>query len=164
MKRIIVALDKKRGIGAKNDLLWMRDLPADLRHFKECTTGATIIMGRNTFDSIGRALPKRQNIVVSRGSVAAEDVTAVNSITAAYKAAQYEDIWIIGGGQLYAQAIDDMDQLYVTEVDATFDADVFFPEIDLKKWHEISREHHVADEHNKYNFDFVVYSRRLLVP
>jgi dihydrofolate reductase len=162
MKSIIVAYDEKRGIGAKNDLLWQRGLPADLRRFKDLTTGHAIVMGRKTFDSIGRALPNRQNIVISRQATLAMDgVTLVDSLEAAYKAAGLdEEVFIIGGGEIYKLAINDIDRIYATEVGATFNnADTFFPPLDLTKWREVSRDHHVADERNAYAYDFVTYER-----
>ncbi|HRF28598.1 MAG TPA: dihydrofolate reductase [Candidatus Saccharibacteria bacterium] len=159
MKAIVVAMDKNNGIGADNDLLWQRDLPADLAHFKELTTGKTIVMGRKTFESIGRALPNRENIVVSRQPLRYENVIHAASIDEAYDLAS-NDVCVIGGGQIYTQALEDMDILYVTEVDAEFaQASVFFPEINEQQWRETSREHHDADERNKYSFDFVVYER-----
>lgn len=159
MKSIIVAQDKNRGIGAAGDLLWQRDLPADLRHFKDVTMGGTIIMGRKTYESIGRPLPGRQNIVVSR-SWQSDDVLVVDSLERAYQAAEH-DVFVIGGGEIYAAAIDDVDRLYVTEVDASFDsATVFFPAIDPAVWQEISRETHMADQANRYNYAFVAYQRR----
>lgn len=158
MKAIVVAQDKLHGIGAENDLLWQRDLPADMKHFKETTMGGTVIMGRRTYDSIGRALPGRENIVVTRTPFEAEDVICVSSLDEAYKSASREEIYVIGGGQIYAQALNDMDRLYVTYVDAEFPAaTVHFPEISCEDWTEISRDHHEADEHNKYSYDFVEY-------
>ena len=160
MKAIVVAMDKNNGIGADNDLLWQRDLPADLAHFKKLTVGKTVIMGRKTFESIGRPLPDRQNIVVSRsGPTRVKGVQTAYSLETAYALAQY-DAMVIGGGQIYAQAIDDMDVLYVTEVYAEFaQATAFFPEIDKGVWKEVSREHHEANEKNKYAFDFVEYKK-----
>jgi dihydrofolate reductase len=159
MKSIVVAYDKNFGIGAGNDLLWMRDLPADLTHFKELTTGHTIIMGRKTFDSIGRALPHRQSIVISREQLSIPDVTVVSSIEEAYKAANDESIFIIGGGQIYELAMDSVDQILATEVDGVFKPEVFFPRIS-DTWIESNREHHEKDDRNKYNYDFVTYVRR----
>lgn len=160
MKSIIVAFDKNHGIGASNDLLWVRDLPADLQHFKNTTMGSAIIMGRKTYESLGRPLPGRQNIVVSRDLEPVEGFDVVRSIEDAFNVTNSKDVFIIGGGQIYAQAIDLVDRLYVTEVDETFKAEVFFPEIDTDVWQEVSREHHEKDEDNKYNYDFVVYDRR----
>jgi dihydrofolate reductase len=159
MKSIIVAVDRKLGIGAKNDLLWMRDLPDDLVHFKRMTTETSVIMGRNTFESMGKPLPNRENIVVSHRPVGVSGVLTANSLTSAYALARYP-IFVMGGGRIYADALNDMDRLYVTEVDAEFSqATVFFPAIDKSVWRETSREHHDADERNKYTFDFVVYDR-----
>ena len=159
MKAIVVAMDKNNGIGAENDLLWLRDLPADLAHFKKLTTGGSVIMGSNTFKSIGRPLTDRENIVVSRTPTGVEGVLTANSLASAYELARYP-VFVIGGGQIYARAIDDVDRLYVTYVDAEFSqATVFFPQINCDDWQEVSRDHHEADEKNKYAFDFVVYDR-----
>jgi len=161
MKRIIVAYDQKRGIGAANDLLWVRDLPADLRHFREVTTGNTVIMGRKTYESIGRPLPNRQNIVISRTPDKIEGVTVVSSLEEAYAAATTGDSYVIGGGQIYALALDSVDEIVATEVGETFPAaEIFFPELDMNIWQELSREHREPDEKNKYPFDFVTYRRR----
>lgn len=161
MKNIVVAYDKNHGIGAENDLLWLRDLPADLRHFKELTLGHPVIMGRNTFQSIGRALPGRQNIVVSRHPLEAEGVTFASSLEDAYQIADEDVIFIIGGGEIYKQALEGTDRIYATEVDAVFEnATVFFPVFDMSVWRETAREHHGADERNKYAYDFVTYERR----
>jgi dihydrofolate reductase len=160
MKSIVVAMDKDRGIGANNTLLWQRDLPADLAHFKQLTVGKSIIMGRKTYESIGRALPDRENIVVSRSQAIADPgvVTAV-SLVQAYALAQHP-IAVIGGGQIYEQALSTVDVLYVTEVDAVFrEASVFFPKISPDMWRETAREHHAADDRNKYAYDFVTYER-----
>jgi len=159
MKNIIVAYDKKRGIGASNDLLWTRDLPADLRHFKELTTSHSIIMGRKTYESLGRPLPNRQNIVISRDLQSVEGFVVVRDLDEAYEVAEDQEIFVIGGGQIYKLAIDTADKLLVTEVDETFNAEVFFPEIDVHVWRETAREHHDKDESNKYDYDFVTYSR-----
>jgi dihydrofolate reductase len=160
MKAIVVAIDKNRGIGAENDLLWMRDLPADLAHFKKLTTGGSVIMGRNTFESIGRPLPNRENIVISSTPTGIRGVLTVNSLLSAYELARYP-IFVIGGGRVYADAINSMDKLYITEVQAEFSqASVFFPVVDETVWKETSREHHDADVKNKYPYDFVTYDRK----
>ena len=160
MKRIIVAYDRNRGIGAANDLLWLRDLPADLKHFKEVTTGSAVIMGKNTYDSIGHPLPNRENIVLSRSAESIDGVKVVASLEEAYEAATTPDIYIIGGGQVYALALPTVDEVYATEVQDVFPAaEIFFPELDSNIWYEASREHHEADEKNKYAFDFIIYKR-----
>lgn len=159
MKSIVVAYDSRRGIGASNDLLWQRDLPADLAHFKKLTMGGSLIMGRNTFESIGRALPGRENIVVTHRPLDVVDVVAVDSLARAYETA-HGNQFIIGGGQIYNQSIADVDIVYATEVHETFSqAEVFFPELG-DNWHEVAREAHVADDRNKYAYDFVTYARR----
>lgn len=157
MKAIIVAIDKNNAIGLGGALPWGHDLPDDLAYFKKMTSGASIIMGRKTFESLGRPLPNRENIVVTSKPTGIDGVLSANDLASAYELARYP-IFVIGGGQIYKSAIDDMDALYVTEVNAEFDdADTFFPAIDRTKWHESSRQHHEADERNKFDFDFVTY-------
>ena len=159
MKSIVVAIDQNNGIGADNDLLWLRDLPDDLAHFRSTTMGGTVVMGRRTFDGIGKPLSGRENIVVTSHPGEVEGVIYVNSLDEAYEKATNE-IFVIGGGRVYADAIDDMDILYVTEVQASFpQASVFFPAIDKSAWREEFREHHDADERNKYAYEFVKYVR-----
>lgn len=159
MKSIVVAYDQKRGIGASNDLLWQRDLPADLRHFKQLTMGGSLIMGRNTYESIGKALPGRENIVVTHRPISVIDIVAVDSLAAAYAAA-HGNQFVIGGEQIFRQTLPDVDIVYATEVRETFpQADVFFPELS-DNWREVAREAHTSDEHNKYDYDFVTYSRQ----
>lgn len=156
----MVAYDKQRGIGATNDLLWKRELPADLRHFREITLGGTVIMGRKTYESIGRPLPNRQNIVVSRSKTTIAGVTVVQNLAEAYAASHYE-IYIIGGGSIYTAAFGDVDAIYATEVDAEFSqATIFFPALAMANWQEITRQHHDADCNNTYAYDFVTYKRR----
>jgi len=160
MKSMIVAMDRANAIGFENDLPWGRTLKADLANFKKLTTGASIVMGRKTFESIGsRPLPNRENIVVSRTPTGIKGVLTALSLEAAYALARYP-IFVIGGGQVYAQALDDMDRLYVTHVDATFPhASTHFPAIDLTQWREVSREHYEADERNQYDFDIAIYEK-----
>lgn len=160
MKSMVVAYDQQRGIGANNDLLWQRDLPSDLAHFKKLTTGKSIIMGRKTFESIGRPLPDRQNIVLSQTPTGVPGVLTAGSLGAAYAIAQYEPV-VIGGESVFRAALPDVDTIYATEVDAEFpEATVFFPEINGSEWREVTREYNDADERNKYAFDFVTYQRR----
>ena len=161
MKTIVVAYDKNYAIGANNDLLWQRDLPADLRHFKDITTGGAIIMGHKTYESIGRPLPNRQNIVISRQNRLIDGVLVVDSLEAAYENIEAgREAYIIGGGQIYLLALDTADCIMATEVDAVFtQASVFFPAVDKIKWREVSRESHVKDDRNLYDYDFVIYER-----
>ena len=162
MKAIVVAYGKNREIGAANDMPWSNSLKDDLKNFKELTSGSTIIVGRKTFDSFGgKPLPNRENIVVTHSTNELIDgIKVARSLNEAYSLASNEKVFVIGGGQIYAEAINDMDILYVTEVNAKFDtATVFFPKVDLSLWKETSRVHHNADERNKYEFDFVKYER-----
>jgi dihydrofolate reductase len=161
MKAIVVGMGKNREIGANQDMPWHNALPDDLANFRRLSTGKTVIMGYRTFESVGkRPLPNRQNIVITREPTGVDGIISCASLEAAYAIAQY-DIIVMGGGVIYADAIDDMDVLYVTEIDAEFpEATVYFPEIDKSKWQEVSREHHDADERNKYAFDFVEYRKK----
>lgn len=161
MKTIIVAYDKNFGIGADNDLLWHRDLPADLQYFKAATNGHTVIMGYNTYKSIGRPLPNRRNIIVSDKPELIEGFEVVGNLRSAYDIIpDVEEVFVIGGGQIYSLAIDTADKILATEVDAIFQqATVFFPRIDMNIWRETKREKHRADGANLYNYDFVTYER-----
>ena len=161
MKTIIVAYDKHFGIGANNDLLWMGDMPADLKHFRDTTAGSAVIMGRKTYESIGHQLPNRQNIVVSHHNSPVEGSRVVNSLQSAYEAVEYgRETFVIGGGIIYALAIDSVDRIIATEVDAIFEeATIFFPNIDPSTWRETERIKHISDDNNRYNYDFVTYLR-----
>ena len=160
---IVVAYDKNRGIGTGGDLPWGRSLPADLAHFKELTTGGAVVMGRKTYESIGgRPLPNRKNIVLSTGEVVSA-IGAKNFAQALQLASEEpnQDIFVIGGERVFAEALPEVDTIYATEVDYSFsDADVFFPQINVNQWEEISRTSQKANEQNKYSFDFVEYRRK----
>ncbi len=155
---IIVATDKQGGIGINNSLPW--HLPEDLAHFKRSTSGHAIIMGRKTFDSIGRALPNRRNIVVTRNSDWAHDgVEAVTSLQAAQELLTEDRAFIIGGAQIYQQALSLADQLIITEIQEDFTCDAFFPKIDPEKWEETNRESHCSEK-NRLNYAFVTYKKK----
>ena len=160
---IVVAYDKNRGIGTGGDLPWGRSLLADLAHFKELTTGGAVVMGRKTYESIGgRPLPNRKNIVLSAGEVAGA-IGAKNFAQALQFASEEpnQDIFVIGGERVFAEALPEVDTIYATEVDYSFsNADVFFPQINVNQWEEISRTSQKANEQNKYSFDFVEYRRK----
>lgn len=160
MKNIVVAYDKQRAIGKNNDMPWhYRDIPRDMANFRELTKGQTVIMGRKTYETIGTPLVDRRNIVISRKALEITGVEVVHSLESAYDLSGENDVYIIGGGQIYAEALAAVDRIYATEIDATFPgSDVFFPEID-QSWSEVDRAHHPADEKNKYNLDFVTYDR-----
>lgn len=166
MLSLIVARAQNNVIGSNNNLPWY--LPADLKHFKEVTLGKTVVMGRRTYESIvsrlGHGLPGRQNIVISRSSAADQSALFVSSLEAALDAATSDEIFVIGGAQIYEQALPFADKLYITEVDATIPGDVFFPELDSSAWQEIAREEHSKNERNPYNFAFVELIRRQSAP
>ncbi len=157
---IIVAMDRHNAIGFENELPWGMSLKDDLANFKKLTTGTSVIMGRKTFESLdSRPLPDRENIVVTSKPTGVKGVLSVMSLESAYTLARYP-IFIIGGGQIYESALADAEKLYVTYVDSEFpNATVFFPQIACENWTEISRDHHEADERNRYAFDFVEYER-----
>ncbi len=157
---LIVAMDNNRVIGKDNDLPW--HLPADLKFFKATTLGKPIIMGRKTFESIGRPLPGRRNIVVTRNADwSADGVDVATNLDAAIALVAGEpEAMIIGGAQIYGQALDYVDRLHVTEVDTSVEGgDAHFPEIAPTLWSEISRETHPAAE-GRPGFAFVCYERR----
>ena len=160
---IVVAYDKNRGIGTGGDLPWGRSLPADLAHFKELTTGGAVVMGRKTYESIGgRPLPNRKNIVLSTGEVVGA-IGAKNFAQALQLASEEpnQDIFVIGGERVFAEALPEVDTIYATEVDYSFsNADVFFPQINVNQWEETSRTSQKANEQNRYSFDFVEYRRK----
>lgn len=154
---IIVAISKNNAIGKDNELLW--NIPEDLKHFKDTTSGHTIIMGRKTFESIGRALPNRRNIIITRDESYSKDgVEIVNSLIKALDACKYEDeVFVIGGGEIYRQALPFADKLYVTHVEKEYEADTFFPEIQKDEWVEISNEEHFE---NDPPYKFSVYEKK----
>jgi dihydrofolate reductase len=156
---LVAAMDKNRLIGADNGLPWY--LPADFRHFKAVTMGKPVIMGRKTFESIGRPLPGRLNIVVSASGFAADGVTVVDSIEKALNAAgEVEEVMVIGGASFYRQIIARADRMYLTHVDGAFEGDTWFPEFKLEDWNIVSEQIYQADEKNNYNFRVVEYQRK----
>ena len=170
---MIAALAKNRAIGKKNALPWY--LPADLTYFKEKTTGKTIVMGLNTFKSVGeRPLPNRKNVVLTDdksyqapdGVVLAYSIDEVLQLTkndgAAFAEGSGEpkEVMICGGAMVYRQFLPMADRLYLTFIDHDFDGDIFFPEFDMNEWKEVSREAHEPDEKNKYTYSFVVLDRK----
>ncbi len=157
---IVVAMADNRVIGRGNRLPW--HLPADLRHFKSLTMGKPVLMGRKTHDSIGRALPGRHNVVVTRQSgYMAKNCTVVNSIDSALAACSNDDeIMVIGGAELYRELLPLCETIYLTLVHGDFEGDTFFPEIAPEEWRETTRVEHPADEKNPHPYSFVVMQRR----
>ncbi|MCJ9427479.1 dihydrofolate reductase [Kordiimonas sp. A6E486] len=154
---LVVAMAENRAIGKNGDLPWR--LPADLKHFKAVTMGKAMIMGRKTFQSIGRPLPGRRTIVVTRNKDwSADGVEVAYSLQDAMALAGEGDVMIVGGGEIYTQAMDVADRLEVTEVALTVDGDAFFPEIVASEWREESREAFPAED-DKPAYAFVSYVR-----
>lgn len=160
---MIVAYDRERGIGKDNRLPWR--LPAEMQYFKKTTMGKPIVMGRRTFESIGRALPGRRNIVVSRGFARVDGVEQAASLDEALALTRDADeVMVIGGAALYTTALPHTHRIYATEVDGLFDADTHFPELGPAEWREVSRTHRAADPVNPFALDFVIYDRASLSP
>lgn len=156
---LIVAVDENNGIGKDNQLPW--HLPADLKHFKNLTSGHSILMGRKTFDSIGKALPNRRNIVISKQSgLQHQDIKFCNSLEEAIQLCSNEDeIFIIGGAQIFEQALPLSDTLYLTIIHHNFNADTFFPKINPEEWIEVEKNLHYPDEKNLYSYSFIKYRK-----
>lgn len=162
---LVVAMDRKGAIGRDNALLW--HLPDDLKRFKALTLGKPVLMGRKTAESIGRALPGRRNLVLTRSSTAPfEGMEAVDSLDAALDRARAdaaEHLSVIGGGEVYALALPRAHRLLVTHVDARIDnADVFFPAFDPAEWTVVARETRRPDPRHAFGFEYVDYERRPL--
>lgn len=159
-KCIIAAVADNGAIGKGNALLW--HIADDMRYFRKTTSGHAVIMGRRTFESIGRPLPKRRNIVLSGTMAPAEDVLVAGSLDEAFALAEGDDAcFIIGGAEVYRQAMPLADKLYITEVHVTpTDADVFFPAVPSAIWKEDFRSPVHTDPESGISFEFVTYSRR----
>lgn len=165
-KCIIVAIADNNAIGRDNALLW--HISEDMKFFRKTTTGSPVIMGRKTFESIGRPLPKRLNIIISRsGYQAPEGVLVASSLEEAYRFADesiscdtVSGCFVIGGGQIYARAMETADRLIVTHVRTVIeDADTFFPQIDPLVWKVAERSERMHDEESGFDFEFVTYER-----
>ena len=158
----IVATAKNGIIGKDNEIPWC--LPADFAYFKRITLNHHIIMGRNCYESIGRPLPKRTNIIVTRNPFyIATGCITVHSITEGVKIAKQNgetEAFIIGGGEIYKQTMQLLDKIYLTEVDLDTEGDVFFPEFNPAEWHLISEEKHEKDEKNEWDYTFKIFEKR----
>ncbi|PHS27143.1 MAG: type 3 dihydrofolate reductase [Methylophaga sp.] len=157
---LIVATDQQGLIGKDNDLPW--HLSADLQYFKKVTMGKPIIMGRNTHESIGKALPGRKNIIITKNKkYKAEDCIIVHSKEEALNECKDEDeVMVMGGASLYKQFLPRADKLYLTLVHANLEGDTWFPQWYQNEWQQISREHHLADDKNEYPYSFIVYQKK----
>ena len=162
MIKILVAFDENRVIGKNNALIW--HLPADLQRFKALTTGHVIIMGRKTYESIGRPLPNRTTIAITRqAEFKPEGIIVSNSLEEAIlkaKSISREDIYIVGGAEIYHMSLSLADQILVTQLHDIFDGDTYFPEIPLDAWEVVSRERGVTDEKNTYQYSFLTYQKK----
>ena len=172
---IIAAIGKNNELGKKNDLLW--NLPIDMKHFRETTRGHTVVMGQKTFESlaqnengiqIGRLLPNRRNIILTLDKTfEKEGAEIIYSVDEAIDLLQKttkldEEVFVIGGGQIYKLFIDLADKLYITHVKETFpNAEIYFPIIDEKRWKKTKSEKHSKDEQNKYDLEFSEYIKKL---
>ncbi len=163
---LIAAIGKNRVIGKANQLLW--HLPNDFKHFKETTLGKPVIMGQRTFESIGKPLPGRQNIVLSQDAdFRPEGCSVVKDISSALSLARdsgQEEIFIIGGGMVYASFLPLAQRMYLTLVDASPEGDTYFPEWNPVEWKVVSSEEHPADEQNSFRHTFVTYERTVPAP
>jgi dihydrofolate reductase len=156
----VVAIAENHAIGKNNELLWY--LPADLKHFKAITSGHTVIMGRKTYDSIGKPLPNRRNIVITRKTdLHIPGVEITNSIDEALLLCSSEaEVFIIGGAEIYKSALERTDRIYLTTVHQSFEADAYFPEINREHWQETEIAQHLPDEKNKLAYTFSTLLRK----
>lgn len=155
---LIVAITKNNVIGKDNQMPW--HLPADLAWFRQNTQGKPVIMGRKTFESIGRPLPKRTNIVLSRSTFEHEGVIWKANFESAVRSVQdFPEIMLIGGGELFKQYLPQADKLYLTEIQAEIDGDTFFPQINWAEWKIIFEEYRPADEQNAYDCRFLILEK-----
>ena len=159
---IIAAIATNNALGKDNDLIW--HLPADLKRFKNVTSGHHIVMGRKTYESIGKPLPNRTTVIITRNkNYKAAGCIVVDSLEKAIEVAREDpQVFIIGGAQIYQQAMSShlVDQLDITHVHHAFEADVYFPEIDTAEWIQVGNEDFKADDKNKYDFSFVSYKKK----
>jgi dihydrofolate reductase len=155
---LVAVVDEQMGLGKNNALLC--HLPADLLHFKTLTWGKPIIMGRKTYESIGKPLPGRKNIVISHHEINQSGIIWAPSLDAAIaKVSDQSEVMIIGGASIYKQVIDVADRIYLTVIHHQFDADVYFPPIDSAQWHCIKSDKRIRDSHNAFDMTFCSYER-----
>lgn len=162
MISLLVAMSRNHVIGLNNDMPW--HLPNDLRYFKERTTGHTIVMGRKTFESIGRVLPNRKSVVLTRGDdIFPKEVEVHNNLDVVKEWNHHypqEEYFIIGGGNIYNQALSMADRLYITWIDEEFEGDTFFPQFSLEDWELTAKEKGKKDDKNPYDYYFLTYDRK----
>ena len=156
---IIVAMSKNRVIGKDNKMPW--HLSNDLKNFKKITIGKTIVMGRLTYDSIGKALPERKNIVLSRNLIDSNVFIFDNFEEVLDFTKDEDEVFIIGGQDIYSQTIDKVNKLYLTTIDANIEGDKYFPEIDISKWKKIRSENFSKDQNNTHDFISELYIKNI---
>ncbi|MFT4834518.1 MAG: dihydrofolate reductase [Marinoscillum sp.] len=161
---MIAAMGTNRSIGKDNGIPW--HLPDDFKYFKDTTQGHYVIMGRKNFESLPpkyKPLPNRPNVIITRQTSydgeGAEVVHDLQDALSQAKEGEEKEAFIIGGGEIYRLGLEVADKIYLTEINASFDGDTFFPEFDISRWEETSRSHHAADERHAHSFDFVIYER-----
>ncbi|WP_419393769.1 dihydrofolate reductase [Cytobacillus praedii] len=161
MISLMWAMDNNHVIGYNNQLPW--HLPEDLKFFKSTTMGHPIAMGRKTWESIGRPLPGRENIVITRNpEFLCEGCTVLNSVEALleYSRQKADEIFVIGGAEIFKLILPDADKLYLTRIYDEFKGDTFFPELNMEEWSLLSREQGIKDEKNPYDYEFMIYKRK----
>ena len=157
MINLIAAVSKNWVISNNNTLIWK--LPADLKRFKEITSGHPVIMGRKTYESIGRPLPNRRNIIITRDvNYSVDGCEVTHSLTDALELVKDSEVFIIGGGEIYQQSMSIADRIYLTIVHENFNGDTYFPEIG-DEWIKVKREDHQPDEKNQYKYSFIDYEK-----
>jgi len=161
MISLIWAMDNNRLIGANNQMPWkISDLPADMAWFRQHTLEKSVLMGRKTFESIGKPLPKRRNIILSRQKdLQIEGCEVIHSLDSAVEMFQDEELMVMGGAEIYKLALPFANKLYDTQIEHTFEGDAWFPDIDLSQWNNSHSENHQPDEKNKYPYRFEIYQR-----
>lgn len=163
MISFILAMDENRGIGIDNKLPW--HLPEELAYFRRTTSGHTVLMGRKTFESIGKPLPKRHNVILTRDpqfqAEGCEVVHSIDPIVQQYgTSAAQEELFVIGGAEIYRMLLPHADRLYITEIAHAFHVDTYFEPLDMTQWSEVSRVKGPTNEANPYSYEFVVYERK----
>jgi dihydrofolate reductase len=159
MITIIAAVGENNSLGKDNDLVW--HLPDDFKRFKELTSGNYILMGRKTFETFPKPLPNRKHLIITRQDnySVPENCFVFDAIQSAIDFTDNQDIWIIGGGEIYKQSMEIADRIELTRVHSEFEADTFFPEIG-EEWELVSEEYHPSDERHKYDFTYLTYDRK----
>lgn len=157
---LIAAVSSNNVIGKNNQLIW--HLPADLKHFRQLTTGHTVFMGRKTYGSIGKPLPNRRNVVISRTFTNIEGCEVVASLEDGLKlCAEQEEVFVIGGAEIYRQALPIANRIELTQIHRDFEGDTFFPETDPQEWQETNRQDFPRDEKNLLSYSFITLNRKI---